>query len=58
MIEMLLDNSGAIINVATGIVTIASIITAATPTPKPDSALGRIYRLIEVFALVVGRAKQ
>lgn len=36
---------------------IASIITASTATPSPDTVLGKVYRVIEVLALVVGKAK-
>lgn len=39
------------------IVTIASAIVAATPTPKDDILWGKIYKIIEVFALTVGKAK-
>ena len=36
----------------------ASMITALTPTPKDDDFLGKIYKVIETLALVVGRAKE
>jgi len=36
----------------------ASVITAMTPTPKDDMVLGKIYKIIEMIALVVGKAKQ
>ena len=36
----------------------ASVITAMTPTPKDDKVLGKIYKIIEMIALVVGKAKQ
>ena len=39
-------------------VTVASAITALTPTPAPDSLLGKGYRWIERAALVIGKAKQ
>lgn len=58
MLELLLDNADTIVSTATGVVTIASIVTAATPTPAPDTTLGKIYKLIEVLALVIGRAKR
>jgi len=35
----------------------ASAVTALTPTPKDDSAVRKAYRIIELLALVVGRAK-
>ena len=36
----------------------ASAICALTPTPKDDAILGKLYKVIETLALVVGRAKQ
>lgn len=46
------------INIFTLIVTIASTITAVTPTPKDDGIIKRIYSIIEILALVIGKAKQ
>jgi len=46
-----------IINSVTLIVTIASIIAAITPTPKDDIWIGKIYRLVDLLALNIGRAK-
>ena len=36
----------------------ASAITALTPTPKDDSAVRKLYRIIELIALVTSRTKQ
>lgn len=36
----------------------ASAITALTPTPKDDAFAAKFYRVIELLALVVGRAKE
>jgi hypothetical protein len=36
----------------------ASIIVAATPTPKDNHILGKVYKVIEFFALTIGKAKQ
>lgn len=44
--------------IAGGIVTTASIITAGTRTPNPNTFWGKCYRVLELFALVVGKAKQ
>jgi hypothetical protein len=35
-----------------------SAITALTPTPKDDQLVRKLYRIIEIGALVIGRAKQ
>jgi hypothetical protein len=39
------------------IVTVASAIAAVTPTPKDDKWIGKLYKIIDVFALNIGKAK-
>jgi hypothetical protein len=46
------------LEVALAIHAAASAICALTPTPKDDQLVGKAYKLIEVLALVIGRAKQ
>jgi len=44
--------------VVTGIVCCASFIAAVTPTPKDDVWIGKLYKLIDVLALNIGKAKE
>lgn len=44
--------------VATAVVTLASAIAAATPTPKAGTPLSKVYKVIDFLALNVGKAKQ
>ena len=46
------------IELALAIHAVASIIVAMTPTPSDDKIIGKLYKLIETLALVVGKAKQ
>ena len=46
------------IEIATTLVALCSAICAVTPTPKDDAIIGRIYKVLEMFALNVGKAKQ
>ena len=46
------------ISVVTMIVTAASLIAASTPTPKDDAWIGKLYKLIDLLALNIGKAKQ
>jgi|TARA_B100001245_G_C22837325_1_gene402568 hypothetical protein len=39
------------------VVTVASAIAAVTPTPKDDKWIGKLYKIIDVFALNIGKAK-
>jgi hypothetical protein len=43
--------------IATAVVTLASAITSVTPTPKPGSALAKVYAVIDFLALNIGKAK-
>ncbi len=47
-----------IINTVTTIVTVASIIAAATPTPKDDEWIAKLYKFIDLLAINIGKAKQ
>ena len=42
----------------TGIVTVSSLIAASTPTPKDDVWIGKLYKIIDLLALNIGKAKQ
>jgi hypothetical protein len=46
------------LEVALAIHAAASAIVALTPTPKDDTVVRKVYKLIEICALVIGRAKQ
>ena len=51
------DNIGAIIDIATAIVTAASGVAALTPTPKDDPLAKAAYSIIDKLALNIGKAK-
>jgi hypothetical protein len=51
-------NISKYIETALAIHAAASAITALTPTPKDDSAVRKLYRIIELLALVTSRTKQ
>ena len=50
-------NIETIIDITTTAVTLASTIAAVTKTPEDDNWVGKIYRILDFFALNVGRAK-
>ena len=43
--------------VISAIVFVASAIAAVTPTPKDDKWIGKLYKIIDVCALNIGKAK-
>jgi hypothetical protein len=45
------------VSVITGIVCAASFIASVTPTPKDDVLIGKLYKVVELLALNVGKAK-
>jgi len=49
---------GEWIGIITGVVCLASIICALTPTPKDDQMIGKFYKFLELMALNIGKAKQ
>ena len=47
-----------IIGYVTMIVTVASLVAASTPTPKDDVWIGKLYKMIDLLALNIGKAKE
>jgi len=46
-----------IVMTMTIIVTVSSMIAAMTPTPKDDIWIGKLYKVIDLLALNIGKAK-
>ena len=55
--EWLFNNFQEIMACITGAMALASAVCSLTPTPKDDAVLAKVYKVIEVFALNVGKAK-
>ena len=49
---------GEWLGIITGVVCAASIICALTPTPKDDAIIGKLYKILELCALNIWKAKQ
>ena len=49
---------GEWLGIITGVVCGASIICALTPSPKDDAMIGKLYKILELMALNIGKAKQ
>lgn len=47
-----------LVTIAGAVVIVASLITAGTKTPDPNTKWGKAYKVIEVLALVFGKAKK
>mgnify|MGYP001314616957 len=47
-----------IANIATAVISVASIIAAVTPTPKDDVWIAKLYKVLDVLAINIGKAKQ
>lgn len=45
-------------NIVTAAVTCASAIAAVTPTPKKGTVLAKVYGVIDLLAINIGKAKQ
>ena len=64
MTEILLDQATLTVVIeravtfATALVTVASVVAAMTPTPRDDTFVGKLYKVVELLAVNVGRAKE
>lgn len=47
----------SMINLATAAVALFSAIAAVTPTPKDDHWAAKIYKIVDMIAMNVGKAK-
>lgn len=45
-------------NVVAAVVALASAVTAVTPTPKSGGKIAKIYALVDLLAINIGKAKQ
>lgn len=45
------------VKIGTAVVTLASAIAAATPTPKEGSVWAKVYKVIDFLAINIGKAK-
>lgn len=57
MINWVLAHKGELIGILTSVVAVASAIAALTPTPKDDTIVGKVYKVLDMLALNVGKAK-
>jgi hypothetical protein len=53
----IVENWEHIAAIALGAHALASAITAMTPTPEDDKWVAKVYKIVEMLALVVGKAK-
>lgn len=53
-----MDTIADIANIATAVISVASVIAAVTPTPKDDVWMAKVYRFIDILAINIGKAKQ
>ena len=49
---------GEWLGIITGVVCGASIICALTPTPADDKMIGKLYKILEIAAINIGKAKK
>lgn len=54
----IIENWESVFAIVTAAVALASTVAAITPTPKDDAIVGKLYKLIDIVALNIGKAKQ
>ena len=52
------ENWEQIVVILTSAVALASAVAALTPTPKDDGIVKKLYKLIDLLAINVGKAKE
>jgi len=57
ILNWIITNASDLIGVATTIVAAASAVAALTPTPKDDTWVAKIYKVVDWLAHNVGKAK-
>jgi|TARA_R110000764_G_scaffold421_1_gene1672 hypothetical protein len=58
ILNWIITNAGTLIGVASSVVAAASAIAALTPTPKDDTWVAKLYKIVDWLALNVGKAKE
>lgn len=53
----IIENWDAVLATVTAVIAAASAVAALTPTPKDDAIIAKLYKVIDVLALNVGKAK-
>ena len=54
----MMETISDIANIATAVISVASIIAAVTPPPKDDVWIAKLYRFVDIMAINVGQAKK
>lgn len=57
IISYLVTNVDSILFAVSAVVAAASAVAALTPTPKDDSIVAKVYKVVDWLALNVGKAK-
>lgn len=58
LLDWLIEHKEALLTIVTTSVTLASLVASLTPTPKDDTFVGKLYKLVDTLALNIGRAKE
>jgi len=57
ILNWIITNASDLIGVAATIIAAASAVAALTPTPKDDTWVAKLYKIVDWLALNVGKAK-
>ena len=50
MIDYIIENKEGVLQVITSVIAVASAVAALTPTPKDDTFIGKLYKLVDWLA--------
>ena len=57
IITYITENHEVLLAILTGVISVASLIASLTPTPKDNTVVGKLYKLVDLLALNIGKAK-
>ena len=64
MINWLVENGTKVLEIIGAVVTVATLVTAITPTPKDDAFLAKVKKVLAIFGLLnpdksfIGKAEE
>ena len=58
MLSTIMSHADQILDIAAKTVALASAVAFLTPTPKDDTVVGKVYKVVDFCALNWGKAKQ
>lgn len=57
LINWITDNGDTVWGIVSGVIAVAAMVATLTPTPKDDTAVSQLKKLLDILAMNIGHAK-